>query len=141
MSKQKKKGTRFETIVADWMSERTGCGVARRAQSGKNDKGDLIGLRLRGLTCCVECKDHARERLSEWRDQTEIERGNSDADIGLLVIHRPQRGEARCGENWVELCAEDFASLYFGVAAPAHPTARTVWVRTTLEELMEVCGR
>lgn len=141
MSKEKAKGTRFETRVADWLSERTGCGVTRRALSGSRDRGDLVGLRLNGLVCCVECKDCRDERLAEWREQTEVERGNSDADVGLLVMHRKGRGEKRFGETWVELVAEDFMGLAMGVTPPAHPTARTVWLRTTLDELARMCGR
>ena len=43
MNKAKAKGTAFETAVVRFLADETGAWVERRALSGTNDKGDLIG--------------------------------------------------------------------------------------------------
>ena len=53
MTKNKQRGTAFETAVARFLQEKTKYWVERRALAGSLDKGDLIGI----PDWCLELKD------------------------------------------------------------------------------------
>lgn len=88
MSKQRDKGTKFETAVASYLTLATGQNVTRRALSGYKDRGDLQGLRINGEECVVECKNCNSVKVSEWLKQARKEAANADADFGVVVFHR-----------------------------------------------------
>ena len=52
-SKNKIKGTAFETAVVNYINNNSCLNVERRALSGMNDKGDIIGV----PDTAVECKN------------------------------------------------------------------------------------
>lgn len=86
----RKKGTAAETAVVNWLRA-NGFGGADRQPLRGRDQGDI--------TACpgviIEVKDHKRVAggippavLTEWMRQTEAERCNADADLGILVVKR-----------------------------------------------------
>lgn len=90
MSKQRQKGTTFETLIVNYLRDSGAFPYAeRRALHGTVDKGDITGTP--GLVW--ECKNHKQIKLAEWIDETEVERGNANADIGILVVKRVGRGD------------------------------------------------
>ena len=105
MSKQRAKGTMFETAVAQFLRENGFPYAERRALSGPQDKGDLTGMP--GLV--VECKNHKELSLSEWLRETEVERQNADADFGVLVVKR--RGIWDAGQSYCVLTLDAMARL------------------------------
>jgi len=88
MSRNKQKGTSFETLVADFLSDNGFPYAERRALAGVNDKGDITGTP--GLVW--ECKNHKTMNLAGWLDETMIETANAKADYGILVAKRKGRG-------------------------------------------------
>lgn len=88
MSKQRDKGTRFETACAEYLKFATGQNVTRRALSGANDKGDLQGLTINGEECVVECKNCKAITVSDWLKQARSEAANALADYGIVIFHR-----------------------------------------------------
>lgn len=105
MSKQRAKGTLFETAVANFLREHGFPYVERRALNGAYDKGDLTGLG----PIVVECKNHKTLALSEWVQETEQERANADAEYGVLVVKR--RGIWDAGQSYALMPLEAMARL------------------------------
>lgn len=113
MSRQKDKGTRFESLVVGYLSrvladER----IERRTLAGARDRGDVSGLRLHGLRVVAECKDCQTQRMPEWLREAEAERGNDDAAFGV-VIHK-RRGSAKPQEQYVTMTLGTFAAMLAG---------------------------
>ena len=83
MSKSKQKGTAAESafVKAECVTE-IFPHVERRTLSGAADQGDVSGM----LGIAVEIKNHASYKFPEWLRETEVERVNAKADVGLLVV-------------------------------------------------------
>ena len=111
MSKQKQKGTAFETLVTLFLRNRLGDDRIRRMPLyGTGDEGDIAGIvTILGETVTVECKNHARLDLGTWLREAETERGNADAKVAV-VIHK-RHGKAAARDQLVTLTLEDFAVL------------------------------
>lgn len=105
MSKQKAKGTSFETLVVRYLRDNGFPHAERRALTGVNDMGDITGTG----PLVWECKNHAAIKLSEWMRETEQERQNADADYGILVVKR--RGSNKPGEQYVVLTLDAIIKL------------------------------
>ena len=106
MSKQRAKGTRFESALVKYLRE----GLEderpeRLALHGSKDMGDIHGLFAHGFSGIVECKAvraAGTKALAEWQRQTIDERDNADAGFALLVVKSFNHpvGEAFC---WLTL--------------------------------------
>ena len=94
MSRSRGIGTTAETAVVRYLRTRGFDHAERRALTGAHDQGDITGTP--GL--CWEIKSgRAAETASDgliqdWIDETESERLNARADIGILVTKRPGYG-------------------------------------------------
>lgn len=88
MNKPKIAGTRWETAVVEYLREHGAVNAERRALTGKVDRGDIAGTP--GVV--HECKAVAAINLAAFADETEIERVNDNADIGLCWIKRKGKG-------------------------------------------------
>ena len=118
MSKQKKKGTWFETKSKDYGNRRLGGDPLHRAAlAGANDKGDLHGLKMRGKPVVIECKNEARYDIPGWLREAEVERGNADAEFGVVLFHLKGVGEKRFGENAVVMTYDTFLGMVAGAMA------------------------
>lgn len=107
-------GTRFESLVAEFLSFRLADDrIERRSRSGAKDRGDIGGVRtMRGQRVVIECKDTARDNLPAWIREAEIERGNDDAAIGV-VAHK-KNGTGNPADQYVSMTLETFARLLEG---------------------------
>lgn len=106
MSKAKQKGTLAETAVADYLKQ-TFPAVERRTLSGKNDKGDIAGV----PGCVVEVKNQRSYKIHEWMKETETERLNADAELGILVIKPNGVGVANVSQWWAVVSLETITKL------------------------------
>lgn len=95
MGAAKAKGTAAETAVATYLNT-WGWLAERRALSGAVDKGDIAGLP--GVV--VEVKAGARLCIPQWLAETETERVNADASVGLLVVKPKGVGYTKVGQWW-----------------------------------------
>ncbi len=100
MSKSRAIGTRAETAVVRWLQANGWPLAERRALHGALDQGDITGTP--GICWEVkggdEAKDAGDRLIASWLDDTEVERCNADAEIGVLVQQR--RGHACPGRWW-----------------------------------------
>jgi hypothetical protein len=105
-------GSRFERIIADWLAEHVDDRIDRRVKTGAKDKGDLSGWRFAGRRIVAELKDCARLDLAGWVGEAEIERGNDDALVGLVIAKR--KGRSDPGDQYVVLTLRDLVALTTG---------------------------
>jgi len=110
----KKAGSSAERRVADWLAVRLDDDrIDRRVKTGAKDCGDVGGVRtVAGGRVVVEVKDVARMDLSGWVREAEVERGNDDALLGV-VVHK-KRGTTDPAEWYVTMTCEAFAVLLEG---------------------------
>lgn len=108
----KSAGTRLETSVAGYLNLLVDDRIERRARNGGKDRGDISGLRHMGQRLVVEVKDTARWTPGAWLNEAELERGNDDAGVALVVCKRVGKGQP--GDQLVMLTLKDFVSLLTG---------------------------
>ncbi|MBY4798321.1 hypothetical protein K6V98_08180 [Collinsella sp. AGMB00827] len=138
MSVAKKKGTTFETAVVKAL--RAGLEddrVERRALHGNKDMGDIYGIYAHAFHAIAECKAHKRITpglIAEWRSQTVIERGNADADIGMLIV---KVYRAPILQSQVHVTTADYLRLA-GQTSVSGEWAESRWVQITLEEAIDL---
>ena len=88
--------------------------IERRHLAGSKDRGDIAGVRFLGHRVVVECKNTAQMNVSQHLREAEIERGNDDALIGVVVQKRPGIGiDSRDGQSrqLVLMTLESFALM------------------------------
>jgi hypothetical protein len=109
----KKAGTAFESLVAAYLRAHVDDRIERRARTGAKDRGDISGVRTaHGHRLVVECKDVARTDLPGWVREAELEAGNDDALVGVVVAKR--RGTTDPGAQWVHCTLADLVALIKG---------------------------
>jgi hypothetical protein len=113
----KQAGTRFERTIADYLATTLNDDrVDRRIRNGTKDRGDITGLRLHGQTVVVECKNTTAQRLAEWAAEADIEAGNDDALLGVVVSKR--RGVGDPARQWVHMELRDLVAILTGQRQP-----------------------
>ena len=95
MSASRRKGTAWETAVVKYLQENGAPHAERRALAGGKDRGDIAGIP--GVV--IECKNEKIISLATYVDETEAERRNAGARIGLAWIKR--RGKSSPGDGYV----------------------------------------
>lgn len=88
MSRQKQKGTAFETGIVEYLQNNL-CDdtIERRALNGTCDRGDISGVTFCGSRMALECKNENKMRLAEYVREAEIEAANDNAPY-YAVIHK-----------------------------------------------------
>lgn len=92
MSKQRAKGTKFETAVAEYLRLATVMNVERNPLYGDGDRGDLRGLTIKGEPVTIECKNTKKLELSDFLNQAEKEAANNLSDYAIVIWKRPGIG-------------------------------------------------
>jgi hypothetical protein len=107
-------GQKFERLIADHLRDELGNEfIDIRPKNGRNDRGDIGGVRHFGQSVVVECKDYAGSiEAGPWVKEAETERGNDDALAGIVAIKR--RGTTVPGEQFVLMTMDDFTALLNG---------------------------
>jgi len=115
----KKAGSSFERDIADYLKAELGDeNIDRRVKNGAKDRGDIAGVKtLRGGRVVIECKNVSRDNLPQWIREAEVERGNDDAAIGV-VVHK-KHGSAKPGEQYVTMTLDTF--IYLTVEGAPQP--------------------
>ena len=108
MSRQKEKGTKFETALVRHARER-GLDVDRSPPRGNMDKGDLTGFGK----IVVEAKNHAKTKLGPWMKEAEAERENAGAHIAVIAHKRHGVGDP--GEQWVTMTWSSFLAMAYAM--------------------------
>lgn len=105
-------GARFERMIADYLAAHVDDRIDRRVKTGAKDKGDIAGVRHMGQRVVVECKDVMKLNISGWVNEAQIEAGNDDAIVGLVVHKR--RGTSDPGDQYVTCTLRDLVALLTG---------------------------
>lgn len=95
-------GTHTETAVVRFLRDNGYPHAERRAQHGSTDLGDVTGTpgicwEIKGGTAAKTASDG---QVALWLAETETERINSGADVGVLVLARSGIGPANAGRWW-----------------------------------------
>ena len=104
MSRERQKGTRWETAIRDYLHGE-GIEVHRQPAHGINDKGDLHV----GEDIIIEAKNQARHSLGEWLDEATSEAVNAARDVGAVWFHR--RGKSSPRDGYVLVDGSTFVYL------------------------------
>ena len=116
-SSAKQAGSLFESQVAGFLADALDDDrIERRARNGSKDRGDVSGVRtIDGQRVVLECKDYGGRLLpAQWINEAEIERGNDDAAVGVVVAKRRGFGTKQMGGQYVMLTLNDLAVLLGG---------------------------
>jgi hypothetical protein len=106
-------GTRFERVIADALAAALDDDrIDRRVKNGAKDRGDVSGVRLHGQRVVIECKDVATLALPQWTAEAQIEAGNDDALVGV-VIHK-RRSVADPMHQSVSMTLADLIAILTG---------------------------
>lgn len=110
-------GTRFAQSIADYLATHIDDRIERRTNRGAKDRGDISGLRVMGSRVVVECKDYGgQQKPGPWLGQAEIERGNDDAMVGIVISKR--RGYGKAADQLVMMTVADLVALLTGEKPP-----------------------
>ena len=106
-------GATHEQNIATYLAAHIDDRIERRVKNGKNDRGDLTGLKVLGNRVVLECKDYGGVlHPGTWIHEAEIEAGNDDAIAGVIVAKR--RGTTNPGEQWVIMDLDSLIALITG---------------------------
>lgn len=83
---QKRKGTAWESAVAEYLAQYFPA-VERRQAGAQKDKGDLWGVPF----TVFECKDHKTLKLAEWTDRLWEQMENAGAFRGVVIVKRSRK--------------------------------------------------
>ena len=130
MNRPKAIGTAAETAVVRALRRHGFPHAERRALTGTLDQGDVTGcvgivFEIKGGAAAKTASDG---QVAEWLAETERERVNAGADIGVLVLQRAGIGAGNADRWW--------AVLRWQVARPVEPD--WVPVRATLADACRV---
>ena len=113
----KSAGTGFETLIANYLARWVDDRIERRSKNGAKDRGDLSGLRHMGIRVVVQCKEYGgRLNVGPWLNLVEVQRGNDDATVGLVVAKR--KGTTDPGDQVVLMTLRDMVALLTGQRPP-----------------------
>lgn len=106
-------GARHERALADYLAQHVDDRIDRRVKTGAKDRGDIGGLRHLGQRIVIEAKDYGgRFLIGPWLNEADIERGNDDAGVGMVIAKR--RGTTNPGDQVVLMTVRDLVSLLTG---------------------------
>ena len=108
----RRKGASFERLIADYFKANGFPFADWRVKNGAKDRGDIAGIHAHGQSVVIEAKNTTRIDLGTWAKETEQERVNDGALVGVVVHKR--HGKGRAGEQWVTMTVQDLAALLTG---------------------------
>lgn len=121
-------GTPAESAVVRYLQANGWPHAERRALTGAQDKGDIAGC----IGICWEVKagnaaaNASDGQVERWLEETETERKNAKADIGILVMKRKGISAQRAGEWWAVMDGGVFADLVYEPEDGIKPFTRTI---------------
>lgn len=114
-SKQKKKGTAFESAVVGYLNG-PGCKARREALHGSGDQGDVRAT-FGKVDVTVECKNRKSMSpgwLMDLVDEANRESENAGTSLGVAVVHRDGCGDSHMGDSIVVMSLDSFATAMGG---------------------------
>lgn len=135
-------GTAAETAVCKYLVGHGFPHAERRSLKGILDQGDITGI----PGVCVEVKGGAAAKtasdgqIDAWLTETETERRNARADLGVLIVQRAGYSADRAGSWWAVLTADTFCGFWIPSGSTMTPTAPVRVHLSTLTTLLRAAG-
>ena len=129
-SRSKSIGTAGESAVAKYLKAHGWPYAERRSLNGALDRGDIAGTpgivwEIKAGAAAMNASD---AQIDAWLRETETERLNDGADIGILVTKRRGVSGTRAGEWWAVLDGGVFGDLVYEPEPGAKPFSRTLGI-------------
>lgn len=105
MNAARQKGTKWASKIVDYLIAEGWPAAERRAQDGAKDRGDIAGV----AAVCIEAKNEKGLHLAQWAKETEVEKRNAKAQVGVTWAHRV--GKASAADGYVIMSGEQFVQL------------------------------
>lgn len=115
-------GTAHTTAVIRYLRLNGFPHVELRNQAGAHDLGDIVGCpgivwECKGGKAAEQASDG---QVADWMFETEVERINARADIGVLVLKRKAIGGTRAGLYWAVVPVGFFHGRTVGAPVRLH---------------------
>ena len=104
-NRSRDKGTAWESSIVNYLQQAGWPHAERRARNGAHDRGDITGIP--GVV--VEAKNEKRVALAEYITETETEKTNANAALGICWIKR--RGKSSAGDGYVLMSGSQLVEL------------------------------
>jgi hypothetical protein len=105
-------GTAAETAVVRALRVHGFPHAERRALTGSQDQGDITGCpgvvwEVKGGQAARDASDH---QIAVWLAETEVERINANATVGVLVVQRAGVGPANAHRWWAVMRLDNWVA-------------------------------
>lgn len=104
-SRSKAKGSAWERAIVEHLKAEGWLFAERRLAGSNKDRGDVAGV----VGVVIEAKNKARMALAEWVDETEAERVNDGAWLG--VVWHKRIGKSSAADGYVTMTGAQFTAL------------------------------
>ncbi|MET9012276.1 hypothetical protein ABZX74_15360 [Streptomyces olivaceoviridis] len=104
-SRNKAKGSAWERAIVEHLKAAGWPFAERRLAGAAKDRGDIAGV----VGIVIEAKNEARLKLAEWITETEAERNNDGAWLG--VVWHKRIGKASAADGYVTMTGAQFTAL------------------------------
>ena len=135
-------GTAGESAVVKILQTHGWPHAERRQLRGHLDCGDITGTP--GVVWEIKAGAKARNasdlQTAVWLKQTERERQNANADIGVLVMVRKGIGAPNAGRWWAAVTMHTLAQLMPAFLPPPQPSSAVLMHLTTMCHLLNRAG-
>ena len=105
MSRQRTKGTSWESAIVTYLQSVGWPTAERRALNGAKDRGDIAGI----VGVVIEAKNASRVELAAWLDEANAEAANDGAEVGVVWFKR--RGKTNPRDGFVLMDGHSFVTL------------------------------
>ncbi|MFJ4712691.1 hypothetical protein [Streptomyces sp. NPDC088785] len=104
-NRNKTKGSAWERAIVDHLRANGWPFAERRIAGAAKDRGDIAGV----VGVVIEAKNTASRNLAEWIEETELERTNDGAWLG--VVWHKRTGRAAAADGYVTMTGAQFTAL------------------------------
>jgi hypothetical protein len=104
-SRNKAKGSAWERAIVDYLRAAGWPFAERRIAGAAKDRGDIAGV----VGVVIEAKNTASRNLAGWIEETELERVNDNAWLG--VVWHKRTGKASAADGYVTMTGAQFTAL------------------------------
>jgi hypothetical protein len=104
-SRNKAKGSAWERAIVEHLRTVGWPYAERRIAGAVKDRGDIAGV----VGVVIEAKNTASRNLAGWIEETELERVNDNAWLG--VVWHKRTGKASAADGYVTMTGAQFTAL------------------------------
>jgi hypothetical protein len=104
-SRNKAKGSAWERAIVNHLRDAGWPYAERRIAGAAKDRGDIAGV----VGVVIEAKNTASRNLAGWIEETELERVNDKAWLG--VVWHKRTGKSSAADGYVTMTGAQFTAL------------------------------